>query len=130
VPAAVDARFERSRQILEAGRVPFYFVAVDTDRQLTERSATAKLEGWVRFLREVRTRIEQLAISSGGSAAFPMEIEDLLPLYDRIQRELGTGYHITYNATRPPDGKPRRIEVRLRNQDLHVYQSSTSYVPR
>ena len=130
VPAAVDARFEKSRQILQAGKVPFYFVAVDTDRQLTEKSATAKLEGWVRFLREVRTRIEQLAASSGGHAAFPTDIEDLLPLYDRIQRDLGTGYHITYNSLRPADGKVRRIEVRLRNRDLRVYQSSNSYFPR
>jgi VWFA-related protein len=130
VPASVDLRFERSRQILQNGKVPFYFVAVDTDRQLTEKSATAKLEGWVRFLREVRTRIEQLAASSGGHAAFPTDIEDLLPLYDRIQRELGTGYHITYNSLRPADGKARRVEVRLRDKDLHFHQSITSYFPR
>ena len=130
VPAAVDARFERSRRALEEGNVPFYFVAVDTDRQLSEKSATAKLEGWVRFLREVRGRIEQLAAASGGHAAFPKEIEDLLPLYEKIQRDLGTGYHITYKSQRPPDGQLRRVEVQVRDRDLKVYQATNSYYPR
>ena len=130
VPPAVDARFNRSRQILEKGRIPFYFVAIDTDKQLSERSATAKLEGWVRFLQAVRTRIEQLATASGGRAAFPKQMEDLLPLYDQIQRDLGSGYHITYNPQRPADGRTRRIEVRLRNSGVPVYQSRDSYYPR
>jgi VWFA-related protein len=130
VPASVNARFERSRQLLQEGGVPFYFVAVDTDRQLSEKSAQLKYEGWVRFLREVRTQIEQLAAASGGHAAFPKEIEDLLPLYDRIQRDLGTGYHITYHSQRPPDGQLRRVEVKVRNSDLQVYQSTNNYYPR
>jgi len=130
VPASVDARFERSRRILESGNVPFYFVAIDTDRQLPENAATAKLEGWVKFLREVRTRIEQLASASGGHAAFPKEIEDLLPLYDRIQRDLGTGYHITYNSRRPADGKLRQLEVRVSNGDVQVHQFNKTYYPR
>jgi VWFA-related protein len=130
VPASVDARFEKSRRLLEGGNVPFYFVAVDTDRQLPENAATAKLEGWVKFLREVRSRIEQLASASGGHAAFPKEIEDLLPLYDRIQRDLGTGYHITYNSRRPADGKLRQVEVRVGNSDLQVHQFNKTYYPR
>jgi len=88
------------------------------------------LEGWVRFLREVRGRIEQLASASGGDAAFPKEIEDLLPLYERIQRDLGTGYQISYKSQRPPDGQLRRVEVQVRNSDLQVYQSTNSYYPR
>jgi VWFA-related protein len=130
VPASVNVRFEKSRQLLQDGGVPFYFVAVNTDRQLSEKSAQLKYEGWVRFLREVRTRIEQLASASGGHAAFPKEIADLLPLYDRIQRDLGTGYHITYHSQRPPDGKLRRLEVKVRNSDLQVYQSTNNYYPR
>jgi VWFA-related protein len=130
VPASVHARFEKSRQLLQEGGVPFYFVAVDTDRQLSEKSAQRKLEGWLRFLREVRTRMEELSSVSGGSTAFPKEIEDLLPLYDQIQRDLGTGYHITYHSQRPPDGQLRRVEVKVRNNDLQVYQSTSNYYPR
>ena len=130
MPGPVDERFEKSRRILEEGTAPFYLVDIDTDKQLPENSASFKLEGWVRFLREIRTRIEQLASASGGYAAFPKRIEDLLPLYDKIQRDLGTGYHITYNSQRPPDEQLRRVEIRVRNNDLRVYQSRSSYYPR
>ena len=130
VPASVEERFEKSRRVLAEGRVPFYFVAVDTDRQSSENSASPKLEGWARFLKEVRTRMELLALASGGDTSFPRKIEDLLPLYDRIQRDLGTGYHITYRSQRPPDGRIRRIEVQVRKNDLQVYQSNNSYYPR
>jgi len=130
VPPVADAQFEKARQVLQDGTVPFYFVAVDTDKQLTEKSATAKLEGWVRFLKAVRTQIEELAASSGGHAAFPKQIEDLLPFYDKIQQDLGTGYHITYESRRPADGKVRKIEVRVRDTELKVYQANNSYFPR
>ena len=130
VPASVNARFEKSKQLLQAGGVPFYFVAINTDRQLPEKSALMKYEGWMRFLREVRTQIDQLASASGGHAAYPKEIEDLLPLYERIQRDLGTGYHITYHSQRPPDNQLRRVEVKVRNSDLQVYQSTNNYYPR
>jgi VWFA-related protein len=130
VPTSVHARFEKSRMLLQKGGVPFYFVAVDTDRQLSENSAQRKYEGWVKFLREVRSRMEQLGSASGGHTAFPREIEDLLPLYDRIQRDLGTGYHITYHTQRPPDGQLRRVEIKLRNSDAQVYQSTSNYYPR
>jgi len=130
VPEAVNQRFEMSRRRLREGKVPFYFVAVDTDRQLSEKSALASMEGWVRFLKEVRTRIEELASASGGHAAFPKQIEDLQPLYERIQRDLGTGYHLTYNSRRPADGKLRRVDIQVRNPDLTVYQSNSSYYPR
>jgi VWFA-related protein len=130
VPPSVDLRFAESRRMLQEGTVPFYFVAVDTDKQLKEQSATAKLEGWVRFLKEVRTRIEELADSSGGDAAFPKNIEDLLPFYDKIQQDLGTGYHITYESHKPADGKIRHVDVRVRDRNVKVYQSSTTYFPR
>ena len=116
--------------MLERGNIPFYFVAIDTDKQLSENSPLTKLPGWMRFLQEVRSRIEQLASASGGRVAFPRRMEDLLPFYNQIQRDLGSGYHITYNPQRPGDGQVRRIEVRLRNSDLHVYQSRESYFAR
>jgi VWFA-related protein len=130
VPAAVNQRFEKSRRILQQRKVPFYFVAIDTDRQSSERAAGAKFPGWVRFLKEVRTRVEDLADVTGGSVVYPKRIDDLLPLYNRIQRDLGTGYHITYHSKRPPDGKLRQVEIRIRNRNLAVYQSNNTYYPR
>jgi VWFA-related protein len=134
VPPSVEARFNKSRQILQQGKVPFYFVAVDTDRQLSEKSVLLKLDGWMKFLQAVRTRVEDLASVTGGRVLFPRQKEDLIPLYSQIHRDLGSGYHITYQpeprADQRNDGKPRRIEVRLANSDLHVYQSRDSYYAR
>jgi VWFA-related protein len=130
VPEVVEERFRSTRATLAAGRLPFYFVAVDTDRQVSETSAAAKLEGWMRFLTEVRLRVEQLAAASGGRATFPRTIEDLLPLYTQIHRELGSGYQITYTPQRPPDGKTRRIEIRVNRENASVYQSHDTYQPR
>jgi VWFA-related protein len=130
VPASVDGHFRRTRQMLERGNIPFYFVAIDTDKQLSENSPLAKLPGWMRFLQEVRTRMEELAAVSGGRVAFPKQMEDLLPFYRQIQRDLGSGYHITYNPQRSGDGSTRRIEVRLRNGGFQVYQSRESYLAR
>ena len=50
VPASVDARFERSRRILE--RATFLFTSSRLIRIVSfpKTAATAKLEGWVKFL--------------------------------------------------------------------------------
>jgi hypothetical protein len=130
VPPTVDARFNQARQTLAQAKVPFYFVALDTDRQLPADAASAKLEGWMKFLQAVRVRIENLAEASGGRAVFPKQKEDLLPLYEQIQRDLGSGYHITYTPQGPADGRLRRVEVRVRNSDLQVFQSHDRYLAR
>jgi hypothetical protein len=79
----------------------------------------------------VRTRIEQFAVVSGGRAIFPRIIEDLLPLYDQIHRDLGSGYQITYSPERAGDGKPRQIEVRLKsNPGFALNQSYSAYLAR
>lgn len=130
VPDSAELRFQRSRRTLQDGSIPFYFVMVDTDRQLSEKAATAKLQGWMTFLSEVRARIEQLADASGGRTVFPRRVEDLLPLYQQIHRELGSGYHITYSSLTPGDGKVRRVEVRLKDPGHQVYQSRSNYYAR
>lgn len=130
VPAAAELRFSAALETVRNGNVPFYFVAIDTDRQLARNSGSARLEGWTKFLEAVRSRVELLAEVSGGVAAFPRETKDLASLFERIQRDLGTGYHITYHPKRSADGKLRRIEVRPRDTNLQVYQSQTTYYAR
>jgi len=130
VPASVDAHFRKTRQMLQQGNIPFYFVAIDTDKQLSENSPLSSLPGWMRFLQEVRTRMEDLATVSGGRVAFPKQMEDLVPFYRQIQRDLGSGYQLSYTPQRPGDNKMRRIEVRLRNSDFQVYQSRDTYLAR
>ena len=130
VPSSAELRFSRALDNVKRGGVPFYFVAIDTDRQLPATSSSAKLEGWMRFLRATRSRVEQFAEASGGQTVFPRETKDLAPLVEQIQRDLGTGYHVTYKSKRPGDGKLRRIEVRAHDANLHVFQSQRAYFAR
>jgi hypothetical protein len=130
VPASVKQRYDKTLQTLRSGRIPFYIVGVETDRQFKDKDPRANLPGWVKFLSEVRGYLQELATVSGGRAIFPRQIDDLLPLYNQIHRELGTGYHISYNPTRPGDGKTRRFEVRPKNSTHRVYQSRDSYSAR
>jgi len=114
VSMPAEARFQKTLDRVKDSQIPFYFVAVDTDRQLTSDSATFKLPGWVSFLAATRIRMEQLAAASGGSVIFPRKADEVAPFYRQIQNELGSGYIISYSPTKPGgDSHYRHIEVRV-----------------
>lgn len=55
-----------------------------------------------------------LARETGGEAFFPANLKDLTKTYARILDELGSRYTLGYVSTNTkPDGKHRKIEVRL-----------------
>lgn len=117
VPAASEARFQETLQRVKESRIPFYFVAIDTDKQLSGDSALLKLPGWVSFLGAARLRVEELAAASGGTVVYPKKVQDVAPFYKQIQGELGSAYVVSYTPTQPGgDGHYRHIEVRVRNQ--------------
>ena len=65
---------------------------------------------------------------TGGHAYFPKKIEEVIPLYDQISRELGISYTLGYVSDRPAhDGSLRNIRVTVRNKDYRVSQSRTTY---
>ena len=114
VPASAEARFQQTLARVKESQIPFYFVAIDTDVQLTGNNATFKLPGWVSFLGAARSRIEDLAAASGGSVVFPRKVDEVAPFYKQIERELGSAYVVTYKASKPGgDGHFRQIEVRV-----------------
>ena len=119
VPASADARFQETLARVKESQIPFYFVAIDTDKQLTSDSATFKLPGWVTFLGAARLRIEELAGASGGTVIYPRKAQEVAPFYRQIQSELGSAYVVSYTPARPGgDGHYRHIEVHVRNQTL------------
>jgi VWFA-related protein len=114
VSASAEARFQQTLVRVKESQIPFYFVAIDTDRQLTSDSATFKLPGWVSFLAAARIRMEKLAAASGGSVIFPRKADEVVPFYRQIQNELGSGYIVSYSPTQPGgDSHYRHIEVRV-----------------
>jgi len=114
VPASADARFQETLARVKESKVPFYFVAIDTDVQLSSSSATFKLPGWVSFLGAARSRIEDLAAASGGSVIFPKKVDEVAPFYKQIQNELGSAYVVSYKPTKPGgDGHFRHIDIKV-----------------
>ena len=66
--------------------------------------------------------------SDGGRVIFPKTIEDIIPLYEQIGRELGTSYSLGYlSSDSRTDGSFRRIEVRVRDGGLRTFQSRMGY---
>jgi len=114
VPLTAETRFQQTLDRVKDSQIPIYFVAIDTDRQLTSDNATFKLPGWVSFLVAARVRMEKLASASGGSVIFPKKANEVAPFYRQIQTELGSGYIVSYSPARPGgDSHYRHIEIRI-----------------
>lgn len=134
-----DRGFQKALRAAREQQIPVYFVAVNTDRNL-ELNLTGGDEYrnlhiiFPRstipedYLTQVRYRMEQLSEISGGRVLFPSRIEEIIPLYEQIGRELGTSYSLGYVSSNPRlDGHFRQIEVRTRGANLQVTQSRSGY---
>jgi len=103
--------FRRALDRVRRTRVPFHFVGLGADPNLGGAHLT------------------RIAQETGGHAYFPKTIEEVVPLYDQISRELGISYTLGYVSNRPArDGSLRNIRVTVRNKDYRVSQSRTTYV--
>jgi len=82
-------------------------------------------------LSAVRGRMEELVEVSAGRILYPKSLEDIVPLYQQIGREVGNSYTFGYvPSTLEKDGSFRRIEVRTVNPHLRLTQSRTGYYAR
>jgi Ca-activated chloride channel family protein len=120
-----DPGFQSLLQTVRASATSFYFVAIDTD--VNPRTGTPP--AGIYALQQARARMEQLAEVSGGRVAFPLKPDDILPMYERVGRELGTSYSLGYVSTNSgKDGRFRPIIVRLRDDGARIRQSREGYV--
>jgi hypothetical protein len=72
--------------------------------------------------------MEQIAEVTGGRMLYPKGMDDIVPLYAQIGRELGTAHSLGYVPSNANSGNAfRRIEVRTSNKALHLLQSRTGY---
>jgi VWFA-related protein len=137
VAVDADKDFQKLLKSVAKQSIPTYFIAMNTDRN---RDSTAldfehgALEGASgrafadNYLVAVRSRMERLAEATGGKVLYPKTIADVVPLYDAVGRDLGYSYSMGYSSNnKSNDGKPRRIEVRVRKNGLKVTQSRDSY---
>lgn len=120
-------------------RIPIYFVAFNTDKNLQPN--TISNDEYLRlrvifkgsdiaerYLSAVRSRMEQLADVSGGHILYPEKLDDIVPLYREMGQELGTSYSLGYISSNPvTDGTFHRIEVRTSGAAYRLSQSRVGY---
>jgi Ca-activated chloride channel family protein len=104
-----DAKaFRRSLRAVREAEAPFHFVGLDVNR--------------------AADHLKRLADETGGRIYFPEKVEELVPLYDQISRDLGISYTIGYLSDNPArDGVYRRIEVKVPGTEYRVSQSRPGY---
>jgi Ca-activated chloride channel homolog len=137
-----DRRFQRVLKAARSQRIPVYVIAFNTDKNLEPnrvgadeyRNLQVVFPGSPlpqQYLTGIRKRMEELADVSGGRILYPERLEDIIPLYRQISRELGTSYTVGYVSSRTEkDGTFRKIDIRTHDPALHVTQSRSGYYAR
>jgi Ca-activated chloride channel family protein len=134
-----DHRYQRVLKLARIQHIPIYFIAFNTDRNL--ESTILGADEYQRlqiifprssvpeqYLAGVRARMEELAEVSAGRILFPKEIEEIVPLYQQIGRDIGASYSIGYiSSNSQRNSSLRLIEVRTKNGSFHVIQSRNGY---
>jgi hypothetical protein len=80
VESARDRDFQKMLRTAGERQIPFYFVAVGTDRNPSFNIPPEFFDVEMANLRELRSRMEQLAEVSGGGIVFPVTPEDVIPM--------------------------------------------------
>lgn len=134
-----DRRYQRVLKTAKNQRIPVYVIAFNTDKNLEVNTVGADEYRRLqivfpnsslpqRYLSGVRSRMEELAEVSAGRILYPTRLEDIVPLYEQIGREVGNSYTLGYvSSTAAKDGSFRRIEVRTTDPRLRVTQSRNGY---
>ena len=134
-----DRPYQRVLKTASNQRIPVYVIAFNTDRNLEVNSLGADEYRRLqivfpnsslpeRYLSGVRSRMEDLAEVSGGHIVYPKRLEDIVPLYQQIGRDVGNSYTLGYVSSQPEkDGSFRRIEVHATDQDFRLTQSRNGY---
>jgi Ca-activated chloride channel family protein len=137
-----DRRYQRVLKTARNQRIPIYIIAFNTDQNLEPNRLGADEYRSLqvvfprtaipdRYLTGVRNRMEQLAEVSAGRVLYPKQLDDIVPLYEQISRELGTSYTLGYVSPHASkDVSFQQIEVRTQNPSLRVTQSRSGYYAR
>lgn len=109
-PKPDAAAFRKALDTVRRTKVPFHFVGL---------GAAPGLGG---------DHLKRIAEETGGQAYFPKRIEEVVPLYDQISRDLGISYTIGYVSDKPArDGSYRNIQVVVPGKELRTSASRTGY---
>jgi VWFA-related protein len=136
VDPAKDPAFLAVRQAVERSETTFYFIAVNTDFAPSNVDAAGLFPGTqytplaLYNLQQVRSRMEQITLVSGGRIAFSQRTSDTGVLLDQVVRELGTSYNLGFTPSARFDGAYHRVQIRVRDAGMRVRQSRDGYYDR
>jgi hypothetical protein len=122
--------------VAEGSGVVFYFIAVNTDLAPSNVDAGDLFPGTqytplaLFNLQQIRSRMEQIALATGGRIVFSQNYSDTGSLFEDIVRQLGTSYGMSFTPASEVDGKFHRIEVRVHGRGTQVHQSREGYYAR
>jgi Ca-activated chloride channel family protein len=121
-----DVEFQKMLRAVSQGNGPIYFVAVNTD--LNPDPAVASNSFDTLQHKAARVRMSIVANRSNGVLHLPEKIEDVSPLYEKIGRELGHAYTVSFTPKAVVhDGSYHRIEIRTADKSLRVMTSRDGY---
>jgi VWFA-related protein len=133
---AEDRDFQKTLRTIVKDETPVYFIAVNTDQNLDSTEPGADYLRLRRlfpdspvplqFVTEARLRMETVAGASGGQVFYPKRLQDLIPLYGQISRDLSSSYSLGYTPS-GRSARTHRIEVRVKDPALRVVQSRNKY---
>jgi Ca-activated chloride channel homolog len=115
--------FKRALQATPEPRIPVFLVALPNASASPQNSPNVRL-----YLDRVRDNMQRLVDNSGGEILFSKDLDDVVRLYEKIGRQLGSSYSLGYvpSNTRK-DGTFRKIAVKARNNGFRLTQSRTGY---
>jgi len=125
-----ESAFRQLIDLVKRERVPIYIVSIANNaNEIARLSAFRGPDVAMRYNLAVAARLEQLVEVAGGRTLFPKKLEDIIPLYSQISRELGSAYSIGYVSNIPAEFQGfREISVTTRERGLRVVQSRPGYV--
>jgi hypothetical protein len=130
-----DPEFQRALKLITNSKLEFHFVTKTRDvpplvREMQKTPGPFQFDTDLMDQNERRqlARLKQLAEVSGGKLIVGTGENDIRPIVDQLNRGAGTSYTLSYAPTsEPKDSRIRRIEVRVSNPKMTVWQSRSEY---
>ena len=130
-----DGGFQAVLRTVIKSEIPYYFLTLNTDMNppgafpFDTHSVGAPRLGLLNMM-QIRSRLDQLAHSSGGESLFPKRPEDVGGLWKEIVRELGTSYRLSYRDSGGLDSTSSgKVEIRVRGDGLRVRRTGVPISP-
>ena len=107
-------------------RIPVFLVALPG-----QKASQVVFPNTKAYLETMRFNMQHIVDNSGGEILFSEDLDDVVRLYEQLGRRLGMAYSLGYvPSNSSANGSFRRIQVKTRDDSLHLSQSREGYYAR